>query len=54
MTWEEAVEYCEEHECIDCIAYNMPDCRTKYEKMVLHASCCINLVDKDLRYGKDN
>lgn len=50
MTWKEAIKYCEEHECKECIAYDLLDCRTEYEKMVLHAPCCINLVDEDLRY----
>lgn len=51
MTWEEAIEYCESHECKDCIYYinNIDDCRTEYEKKVLHLPCCINLVDKNLR-----
>ncbi len=49
MTWKEAIKYCEEHECKDCMSYETPDCRTEYEKTVLHAPCCINLVDNDLR-----
>lgn len=50
MTWKEAVKYCEDHECKDCIAYDLPDCRTEYERTMLHAPCCANLVDEDLRY----
>ena len=50
MTWEEAIKYCEDHECKNCIVYDMPDCRTEYEKVMLHAPCCINLVDANLRY----
>jgi hypothetical protein len=50
MTWEEAVKYCEEHKCKDCLAYNIQDCRTEYEKQNMHIPCCINLVDEDLRY----
>lgn len=49
MTWEEAIKYCEEHECEECIAFNTDDCRTQHEKQNLHIPCCINLVDKDLR-----
>lgn len=49
MTWEDAVKYCEEHECEECIAYDMPDCRRQYEKEMFHTPCCINLVDEDLR-----
>ena len=49
MTWEEAIKYCENTECRECIICNIPDCRTEYEKTVLHAPCCINLVDEDLR-----
>ena len=52
MTWEEAIKYCETHECEDCITYKTLelDCRTDYEKTMLHIPCCINLVDKDLRW----
>lgn len=49
MTWEEAIKYCEKHECEDCIVYNVPDCRTEYEKKMRHFPCCINLVDENLR-----
>ena len=49
MTWEEAIKICETHECKDCPAYELPDCRTDYEKQQLHYPCCINLVDEDLR-----
>lgn len=51
MTWEEAIRYCEEHECKNCTHYinDIDDCRTKYEKQNLHIPCCINLVDEDLR-----
>ena len=49
MTWKEAVEYCETHECNDCIAFITPDCRTEYDKTVLYYPCCINLVDENLR-----
>lgn len=48
MTWEEAIKYCEAHECKDCVAYNIADCRTEYEKQVLHMPCCVNLVDEEL------
>ena len=52
MTWKEAIKYCEEHECKYCIHYinDIDDCRTEYEKQVLHMPCCVNLVDEDLRY----
>lgn len=49
MTWKEAIKYCETHECNSCIAYNKPDCRTEYDKTILHAPCFINLVDENLR-----
>ena len=49
MTWEEAIKYCEEHKCKDCIVYNVIDCRTKYKKTILHSPCYINLVDENLR-----
>lgn len=51
MTWGEAIKYCETHECQSCRAFNV-ECRTEYEKTVLHAPCCINLVDENLRYEK--
>lgn len=44
MDWEEAVEYCAEHECDECPAFNSPDYRTEYEKTNLHVPCCVNLV----------
>lgn len=49
-TLEEAIEYCESHECEECILFNghhYDDCRTKYEKIVLHIPCFINLLDED-------
>lgn len=49
MTLEEAIKYCGNHECEACPAYIKSDCRTEYEKKVLHIPCCINLVDKNLR-----
>jgi hypothetical protein len=49
VTWEEAIEYCEAHECKDCDAYAMLDCRTECEKTILNIPCCINLVDDKLR-----
>lgn len=47
MNYNEAVSYCEEHECEECEIYlkNM-DKRTKKEKEIFHIPCCINLVTK--------
>ena len=49
MTWEEAIEYCETHKCQECLVFNMKDRRTNYEKQTLHAPCCINLVNENIR-----
>ena len=49
MTWEEAVAFCENHECEECPQFGRDDCRTKYQKVVSHYPCCINLVREDLR-----
>ena len=43
MTWEDAIKYCEEHECEECY---VKDKRTEYQKKVLHYPCCWNLVDE--------
>ena len=50
MTWAEAVRYCESHGCKECIAYPKIDCRSKFDKEILHIPCCINLVSDELRY----
>ena len=47
MNWKEAVKYCEERECGECLAYGK-DCRTK-EEILNHVPCLINLVDEELR-----
>lgn len=46
MTYNDAVKYCEEHECTECEVYlkNL-DKRTEHEKKNLHYPCCLNLVD---------
>lgn len=44
MTWEEALKFCEEHECEEC---PMIEKRTEYQKKCLHIPCCWNLVDKE-------
>lgn len=48
---EEAIAYCEVHECRECILFNErywdDDYRTEYEKTVLHIPCCFNLLDKE-------
>lgn len=44
MTWDEAVIYCEEHECTECTIYTEGlDMRTQEEKQN-HTPCCKNLV----------
>lgn len=44
MTWKEAVNHCEEHECKACVANEKPDRRTHYGKTSLHIPCCVNLL----------
>lgn len=44
MTWEEAVKYCEDHECEDCIAYIKNIEKRSKEEQENHVPCCINLV----------
>ena len=52
MNWEKAVEYCENHECMECPIYiNNLDKRTEKERRA-HIPCVINLVDKDKREVK--
>ncbi len=43
MGLEEAVKFCEEHECEECPVIEY---RSKYEKEVLQFPCCFNLIDK--------
>lgn len=43
MTLEEAVKFCEEHECEEC---PVVDKRSKREKEILHIPCCVNLVEE--------
>ena len=52
MTWEEAIKYCEEHECEECPAF-IDDKRTDYQTKVLHYHCCWNLVDKEKKMDKE-
>ena len=43
--YDEAVFYCEDHECDECSVYLEDlDKRTRYEKESLHIPCCRNLV----------
>ena len=43
--YDEAVFYCDNHECDECPVYNENlDKRTRYEKESLHIPCCRNLV----------
>lgn len=46
MSYDDAVKYCEEHECTECEIYLKDlDKRTEHEKKILHHPCCLNLVD---------
>ena len=48
MTWDEAVEYCETHECAECDVYTKNlDKRTDDEKKLYHELCCSNLVTEE-------
>lgn len=43
--WKYAVQYCENHECQDCIIYiNNLDIRTE-EEYLSHIPCCKNIYD---------
>lgn len=47
MNWKEAVEFCEEHECEECVIHKKElNIRTIHEKRILHVPCCANLVDE--------
>lgn len=48
MTWEDAVRYCEDHECTECEVYmEDKEIRTQEEKCNKHIPCCINLVSDE-------
>lgn len=48
MTYDDAVKFCEDHECVECDVYLKDlDRRTKHEKENLHYPCCVNLVDTE-------
>lgn len=48
MNYNEAVKYCEDHECTECPVYNLDlDKRTLEEKRNLHVPCCKNLVNDE-------
>ena len=50
MTWEEAIKYCEDHECTECPVYiEHKDMRTLDEKCNRHVTCCINLVSDEFK-----
>lgn len=49
MTWEEAIKFCEEHDCDECPVVEK---RTDYQKKVLQYPCCWNLVDKEKQNEK--
>lgn len=42
MELEEAIKFCEEHECEEC---PMTEKRTEFEKKALQIPCCFNLLD---------
>lgn len=47
MNADEAVKYCEDHECEECIIFTENlDRRTIHEKCS-HIPCCLNLLDGD-------
>ncbi len=57
MTFNEAIKYCEQTKCEDCefVLSKRADCRSTYEKEVLHIPCLINLVspeEKDIYKNK--
>lgn len=47
MTLDEAIKYCEEHECEECIIFTENlDKRTRLE-YIKGTPCCVNLVTKE-------
>ena len=47
MTFDEAVKYCEEHECNECeIFLKNKDIRNDFDKKIGQKSCFENLIDK--------
>ena len=55
MTYDDAVKYCEEHECVECEVYLKDlDKRTKHEKENLHYPCCVNLVPRGCGLSSHN
>lgn len=55
MNWEDAVKFCEEHECEECkVHIENLNVRTTHEKCTLHIPCCANLVDEfRLQHGSE-
>ena len=54
MKPEDAVKYCEEHECYECIiAKKKLDKRTREQKCLGHKPCCDNLMDIHIISLKD-
>ena len=50
MDYDEAVKFCDEHECNECRVYNEEiEVRTAHEKHVQHVPCCINLMSEKHR-----
>ena len=45
----EVIHFCEEHECGECPANILLDCRTELERQHFHYPCYINLVDENER-----
>lgn len=44
-TGKKAVEFCETHECVDCLVYiNDIEHRTEYDKCYEHIPCVDNLI----------
>ena len=55
MNWDEAIKFCEDHECTECDVYlkNL-DKRTKEEKENHHVPCVENLVDEKYKIRRSN
>ena len=48
MTYDEAVKFCEEHDCEECpVHLNGLDKRTEFDKVVGAVACCENLVESE-------
>lgn len=48
MRYDDAVKYCEEHECEECEVYLKDLDKRTVEERYLHKPCCSNLVTDEI------